>query len=75
MSRKSETPEKPKNLEKSEKPEKSKSSSGQMKDKLRFRDYWHEKGKCYGNILNLTPIVKSWKTHPEIFLKFSFSGS
>ena len=23
----------------------------------------------------LTPIGKSWKTHPEIFLKFSFSGS
>jgi len=45
MSRKSETPEKPKNHEKSEKLEKSKSSSGQMRDKLRFRDYWHEKGK------------------------------
>ena len=24
---------------------------------------------------NLTLIGKSWKTHPEIFLKFSFSGS
>ena len=59
MSRKSETPEKPKNHEKSEKPEKSKSSSGQMKDKLRFRDYWHEKGKCYGNILNLRISKKS----------------
>ena len=23
----------------------------------------------------LTLIGKSWKTHPEIFLKFSFSGS
>ena len=23
----------------------------------------------------LTLIVKSWKTHPEIFLKFSISGS
>ena len=23
----------------------------------------------------LTLIDKSWKTHPEIFLKFSFSGS
>ena len=54
MSRKSETPEKPKNhekSEKSEKPEKSKGSSGQMRDKLRFRDYWHEKGKFYGDIL------------------------
>ena len=53
MSRKSETLEKLKNHEKSEKPEKSKSSSGQMRDKLRFRDYWHEKEKFYGNILNL----------------------
>ena len=25
--------------------------------------------------VHLTPIVKSWKTHPEFFLKFSFSGS
>ena len=48
MSRKSEITEKPKN---SEKIEKSKSSSGQMRDKLRFRDYWHEKGKFYGDTL------------------------
>jgi hypothetical protein len=56
MSRKSENPEKPKNnekIEKPEKPEKSKSSSGQMRDKLRFRDYWHEKGKFYTDTLNL----------------------
>ena len=55
MSRKSENPEKPKNnekIEKPEKPEKSKSSSGQMRDKLRFRDYWHEKGKFYRDTLN-----------------------
>ena len=63
MSRKSEIPEKQKNYEKpaktekseksekTEKPEKLKSSSGQMRDKLRFRDYWHEKGKFYGGIL------------------------
>ena len=25
--------------------------------------------------VSLTLICKSWKTHPEIFLKFSFSGS
>ena len=49
MSRKSEITEKPKN---SEKIEKSKSSSGQMRDKLRFRDYWHEKGKSYMATLN-----------------------
>ena len=55
MSRKSENPEKPKNnekIEKPEKPEKYKSSSGQMRDKLRFRDYWHEKGKFYMDTLN-----------------------
>ena len=54
MSRKSENPEKPKNNEKNEKPEKpekSKSSSGQMRDKLRFRDYWHEKGTFYRDTL------------------------
>lgn len=54
MSRKSENPEKPKNnekIEKPEKPEKYKSSSGQMRDKLRFRDYWHEKGKLYRDTL------------------------
>ena len=27
------------------------------------------------NLVCLTLIVKSWKTHPEIFLKFSISGS
>ena len=26
-------------------------------------------------LVKLTLIGKSWKTHPEIFLKFSFSGS
>ena len=60
MSRKSENPEKPKNNEKSEKSEKiekpektekSKSSAGQMRDKLRFRDYWHEKGTFYRDTL------------------------
>ena len=56
MSRKTETPDKPKNrTEKSNEKtsEKSKSSSGQMRDKLRFRDYWHEKGKLNGDILKL----------------------
>ena len=59
MSRKSENPEKPRNnekIEKPEKPEKSKSSSGQMRDKLRFRDYWHEKGKFYTDTLNLRDL-------------------
>ena len=52
MSRKTEAPEKPKNqTEKTS--EKSKGSSGQMRDKLRFRDYWHEKGKLNGDILKL----------------------
>ena len=51
MSRKTEAPEKPKNqTEKTS--EKSKGSSGQMRDKLRFRDYWHEKGKLNGTSLN-----------------------
>ena len=64
MSRKSENPEKPKNNEKiekpekPEKPEKSKSSSGQMRDKLRFRDYWHEKGKFYRDTLNGKKLKK-----------------
>ena len=61
MSRKSETPEKPKNHEKTEKLEKSKTSSGLMRDKLRFRDYWHEKGMFYGDILNLRISKKSKK--------------
>ena len=29
----------------------------------------------FKNLPILTLIGKSWKTHPEIFLKFSFSGS